>query len=282
MMSETEQNIDLNNGDVPVNAEIVNQSAETQTEPEETENKTSEEDIISLTRDELNARELGIKRIAERKARKQFEADLAQQYATQPQKAATETAIWDANLNTYIPKNITIADYQNLVNQAAQQQTGYARTIQDPQYQQPTQPVSQITPDSKVDLSDKALFQVAALTAKDPNVSEALQGLPISIEMANAVATDPDGITNLYDAIKSHPHEIFKICQLSPIEQQAKMWELNQKCRLNKASKIKTNATPQPEPLPESGFVNKKVADMTYAERKAIADQAMRNSWQSR
>lgn len=285
MMSEIEQNIDLNNGDVPVNAEIVNQSAETQTEPEETENKTSEEDIISLTRDELNARELGIKRIAERKARKQFEADLAQQYATQPQKAATETAdsVWDANLNTYIPKNITIADYQNLINQASQPQNGgYARTIQDPQYQQPTQPVSQITPDSKVDLSDKALFQVAALTAKDPNVSQALQGLPISIEMANAVAIDPDGITNLYEAIKSQPHEIFKICQLSPIEQQAKMWELNQKCRLNKASKIKTNATPQPAPLSESGFVNKKVADMTYAERKAIADQAMRNSWQSR
>lgn len=279
-MSEIEQNVDLNNGDVPVNAEVINSTAETITEPEDKESKTSEEDVISLTRDELNARELGIKRIAERKARKQFEAELAQQYANQPQGAVNETAthVWDANLNNWIPKNITIADYQALVNQSTQPAGGVQTPMQQ-QYQQPSQQRSQITPDSKADLSDQALLQIGALTAKDPNVSQALQGLPISIEMVNAVAVDPDGINNLYSAIKSHPYEIFKISQLSPIEQQAKMWELNQQCRTQKASKVKTNATPQPEPLNESGIVNKKVADMTYAERKAIAEQALRNTW---
>ena len=279
-MSEIEQNVDLNNGDVPVNAEVVNSTAETITEPEDKESETSEDDVVSLTRDELNARELGIKRIAERKARKQFEAELAQQYATQPQKAETETAneFWDANLNSWIPKNITIADYQALVNQSTQPQGGVQAPIQQ-QYQQPLQQVSHITPDSKADLSDQALLQIGVLTAKDPNVSQALQGLPITIDMVNAVAVDPAGINNLYEAIKSRPHEIFKISQLSPVEQQAKMWELNQQCRTNKAPKIKTNATPQPEPLNESGNVNKKVADMTYAERKAIAEQALKNTW---
>jgi hypothetical protein len=79
--------------------------------------------------------------------------------------------------------------------------------------------------------------------------------------------------------VKERPHEVYQICTLSPMEQQAKMWELNQQCSAKRAPKVKTDATRQPAPLPESGNINKPYAELSYMEKQAVADQKLRDSW---
>lgn len=233
--------------------------------------KPAEEEKIVLTQKEYDARAAAIRNMAERramrKAEEKFKAQQPQTAQQQPvQNIGTPQSpndLWDDNLKTFIPRDLTIEQY--------------AQLAQSVQAQQPAQqPVAQQQgtvnpPQSENGLTEDAETQAVTLAAKvgQEKIQAALRQAPISDVMVNAVAVDPNGMENLYNAILERPHEIYQICQLSPMEQQAKMWEMNQECAKKRAPKVQTSATPQPAPLKEGGNFVKPYAEMSYEEKKA-------------
>jgi len=242
-----------------------------------------EEEKIEITKAELDARELGIKRVAEKRAYKKAVEEL-QKFQSQ-NNVGSNANYWDSYLNRYIPANMTVAEYARLANEAqsnvqhnsqsqsSTMQQQYTQSQQQPQMQQVT------PPQREEGLTEQAEQQVVALMAKEPGVQTALTSVPVTDTMVNAIAIDPHGIENLWAAVKERPHEIYRICHLSPMEQQAKMWELNQEFAKKRAPKVLTKAKPQPTPLSDAGNVNKSYADMSYLEKKALLQQTDRRKY---
>ena len=143
-------------------------------------------------------------------------------------------------------------------------------------YIQPQQPIQQQAPvkasQNETVLTEATERQVETLAVRvgEDKIRKILGNVPVQDAMVNAISVDPNGIENLYNAILERPHEIYQICQLSPMEQQAKMWELNQECAKKRAPKVETSATTQPAPLIEGGNFNKPYTEMSYEEKKAF------------
>jgi hypothetical protein len=233
--------------------------------------KPAEEEKIVLTQQEYDARAAAIRNMAERRAKRKAEEEFkaAQQQqpiqAQQPQNISAPQSpddVWDDNLKMFIPKNMTVEQYSQLAGMVQTQQPAQQQTVQ----QAPVNP-----PQTETGLTENAELQLTTLASKvgESDIRLALSKAPISDTMVNAVAVDKYGIENLYNAIKDRPHEIYQICQLSPMEQQAKMWELNKECAKKRAPKVQTSATPQPAPLKEGGDLSKSYTDMSYEEIKA-------------
>lgn len=274
--SVTNESKQVSNDNVSNEKSEVLDQQETWKEHEKDNKQKVPDDNIVLKKSELDARATSaIKAIAERKAKNRYDAELArykeqaQLSQVQPQQ---EQGIWDENLGRYIPPDLTIRDYQKLclgepVNMQPKQ------PMVQPQAANSTQNVNNNL-NANFEDEDEAEFQIITLKERIPDFEDTFKGSMIPLEslvnMTRAVSTDPEGVLNLYNAIKEKPHEMLKISRLSPMAQQQKMWELNQEVLNRKTPKVKSNATPQPAPLASSGGkVNKSYDDMTYSEKKA-------------
>lgn len=279
-MGEEQENI-TQKQEIPVTEtkQETNDSNKTEGGPPEV-NQNSDQEVkdekIELTKTELDAREAGIRKVAEKRAYRKFQEEMqrnASQYGT-PSAVDANNGYWDPSLNRYIPRNMTIEEYGKLLDG---QQTPNQQIA--PNQQSSNQKLQPVTPPMREEgLTESAELQVTTLMAKNPAVKDALLSVPITDTMVNAAAIDPNGINNLWEAIKERPHEIYRICQLSPMEQQAKMWELNQSVAANKAPKVQTKATPQVPPLADGENV-KKWSEMSYLERKAALQKEDRRKY---
>lgn len=299
---------DNENGQVaPDNEALVNsgesQSADsTVVAPSEDEQTTgstdastaSEESKIVLTQEELDNKAAKIKAIAERRAKREYEAKLQQElgerqqqpnqqqqsaYAPEPQPSPDH--VWD-NVLGWIHKDTSREQYSTLVMQALNNVAQQPSSPQGVSNGQPvgtemgTLPSSASSTYSRYGgLSPKTMDQIDECSVEF-NDFLAVTGNVIKVDMANAAAMAPDGIKMLYELAKENPLEIYKISQLSPDEQKFRVWEL-QKERALKAQKIvNTRATPQPAPLESDGNVNNDLANKSFAQRKTLR---LKESW---
>lgn len=230
------------------------------------QSSSTDDEVITMTRAQFAAQSKKIREIAERKARNQLKAEMEVQTAAPAQTsippATDPNTIWDPALQQYIPLNMSIADYAEL---AAQKATNSSQI--PPQSMQ--QAAGAVKPVQSEGFCMEAEEQAIRLSVEIPDFEETLKGAPITAAMANEASRDNDGMRVLYEKWKNDPREIAKISQLSPDQQKRKVWQMTYEHRLNKnANKLKSNAIPQADPLPQGGSNGKSFSELSYAEKK--------------
>lgn len=244
------------------------------------ETPKADEKIVFNTKDEFDAETTKIRKIAERKVKRELERAYNEKFAQnqaqtqQVQQAQVTTppdsnSVWDEALQTWIPGDMTISGYGEFAAQRAQQMNPQQQ-VQQPAAQQ----VQQARQGMQPFYSDDAEDQAIECNERISDFSDVLSKSPITPEMANAAATDSEGIKNLYELQKTQPHVIYEVSRLSPIQQQKRVWELNREIANSKKAKVQSSATPQPAPLKESGISMKKpLSEMSYKEKKALRER---------
>jgi len=219
--------------------------------PEEGEPKEPEK--VTKTQEELDGEYARIRKIAERKAKAKADYEInvrleqkvqeikAQQEAHQQASAQQEKTFWDENLQRHIPSNMTLEQYQNLVLNPNQPIIGQNTQQQTKQF------VQNQVQQSQERYSDAAQLQAIECDVDfESDFKHVLKAGQPSVTMLNAVAQDDNGVKNLYHKLKEDPAFCFKLSQLSPQEQQHRMWELNQEMSKKTPKKVVSSATPQP------------------------------------
>jgi hypothetical protein len=243
------------------------------------EDKQQEQQKL-YTKDEFDASAAKIKAIYEKKGRKAAERELAERFADQPQPPTVQVqsqapnvppppdnnSFWDPTLNQWLPNDITVTQYVSLANQVlpAQQEQPAQQPVNQPQVQQNPNPQP-----AKPQFSEQAENQGIECEVELKDFTSVMKGAPITPTMANAACLDPNGMKNLYEMMKEAPHELYQISQINdPIEQQNRMWLMNQKFAQKRSKKVQTRATEQPAPLEANGKINKPWSEMSYLEKK--------------
>lgn len=273
-------------GESNENSESVNESADTQaeaeTKPEGEQETGSESEKIVTTKEEKDAEAMRIREIERRKAKRVAEQEVGAKYEAELEKikqqqvpqqpiqqqyvppAPSPDHIWEPSLNQWIDPNMTVNDLIQLASQT-QPQAGYG---QQPVNQQSAAPVQQAAQKTLPDFSEDTQNQADECVVRIKDFQEVMTGAPISREMANAAALDPQGMKNLYQMAKDAPHELYKILQLPADKQKERMWLMNQKFTAERVEKLKTKATPQATPLNNTGEVSKAESSMGVSELK--------------
>lgn len=249
---------------------------------------SAQSEKIVMTKEEQDAKEMRIREIEHRKAKRATERELEakhqqeldaikQQQVQQPAYSQpgippqpSPNHLWDQSINQWVDPNMTLMDYANLTSQAnPQQNIGYTQPVGQSQMvnQQPgvnTQSQPEKAPSFSLEAENQADECIVAM--KD--FKEVMHGAPVSREMIEAACLDPSGMRNLYQMVKDSPHELYKILKLPAKEQEHKMWLMNRRFADEKANKLKSKATPQASPLNNTGDVNKSESELSLEELK--------------
>jgi hypothetical protein len=253
--------------------------------PTEQVEKPPADETLTLTKSQMDAEAAKIRQIAERKATakatreadERYKAEIEklktqqnqqtqqQAYNQQPPAQVDPNTVWDDGLGVWVSKDMTIAEYGELAASRAQQQNY--------QQQQPQQVVNDVPAQPQNPYSEDAENQAIEAGVEFKDFEEVMKGAPVTPQMVNAICLDKNGMQNLYELQKERPHELYKISQLSPERQQKRMWELNQEFANKKAKIVQSKATPQPAPLDVSGNVSKPRSEMSFMEKKRLAER---------
>ena len=233
-----------------------------------------EEEKITLTQKELDARSAKIRAITERRAKREAEADYKVELEKmQQQQPAAQNGqpnsyaqvppgyVWDDVLGS-IPENTTRQQYSLMIAQALASQPAQPQTAK-PAPSAPSAPAEEdVTKDAK-DQFENCLIEM-------DDAESLLGSSAFNSKMFNAAAdVSQNGIRDLLDLQRENPAEIYRISRLSPDKQRFEVWNYL-KAKALKKPKINTGATPQPESLKENGVATKQYSEMTYAEKKAL------------
>lgn len=247
---------------------------------EEAEKAKPEEEMVTMTKKELDDKFARVRQISERKAsarkereiREKLQAEMSNQHEKQNQSSSDKT-FWDESLKRNIPSSMTIEEYTRLIsNPNAQQNVGYDQqtTVNNQQNVENVKSHQANNASAPKNFSMDADMQAIECDVDYPDFQQVLRESAPSVEMINAVAQDPDGIRNLYHKLKDDPAFAYKISRLSPQEQQHRMWQLNNDMKTKKVKNIVSKATPQPAPIRAGTKITVKEDEMSITELRRL------------
>lgn len=267
--------------------------------PEETGTDETPKENKVLTEEDLAREVKRAQAIGERRAKRELDAKYSAElekiktnvgiqqqqnvYSQTPQQNMQQPSpehVWDNNLG-WIHKDMTLPEYSQAVNQALialENDPNRATVPSSNVVQQQTAPSVPQAQKEDVKASNKALEQIDECMEdlgdqfKDDLIA-GIKGGIITPHMINAAALAPDGVKEFYNWFKKEFTTVSKISQLSPMEQQARIWDFNAERTAKKQPKVESKVTPQPESLKSNGDVNKSSAESSYLKRKREAER---------
>jgi hypothetical protein len=277
--------------------EIKSENEGEQTEVNEDSETPETKESKVLTQEDLAREVKRAQAIAERRAKRELDAKYSaelekfktnaevqqrQNVYNQPQQNIQQPSpdhVWDNNLG-WIHKDMSLPEYSQAVNQALMglENDPNRSTVPSSNVVQP-QTATSVPPAQKEDVkaSNKALEQIDECMEdlgdqfKDDLIA-GIKGGIITPHMINAAALAPDGVKEFYNWFKKEFTTVSKISQLSPMEQQARIWDFNAERTVKKQPKVESKITPQPESLKSNGDVNNSSAESSYLKKKREAE----------